>query len=174
MSNFNVASVKQILLASLDLPNTSQQSILISCMDASAYCDKSFSRKEYYEIHVKRCSSKTKENLKFDCDQCEKTFDNKRLLARHKRKIHMWNLPWNFLIAAYIRKSYQTSTCKKSREILQILQEIICQCSKFKETHAKCTVINRLERNLTMTLNKSTRYWQVLREYENKIYNGVK
>ena len=35
-------------------------------------------------------------------------------------------------------------------------------------------VINRLERNLTMTLNKSTRYWQVLREYENKIYNGVK
>ena len=35
MSNFNVASVKQILLASLDLPNTSQQSILISCTDAS-------------------------------------------------------------------------------------------------------------------------------------------
>ena len=35
-------------------------------------------------------------------------------------------------------------------------------------------VINRLERNLTMTTNKSTRYWQVLREYENKIYNGVK
>ena len=35
-------------------------------------------------------------------------------------------------------------------------------------------VINRLERNLTMTMNKSTRYWQVLREYENKIYSGVK
>ena len=34
-------------------------------------------------------------------------------------------------------------------------------------------VINRLERNLTMTINKSTRYWQVLREYENNIYNGV-
>ena len=30
-----MASVKQILLASLDLPNTSQQSILISCSDAS-------------------------------------------------------------------------------------------------------------------------------------------
>ena len=32
-------------------------------------------------------------------------------------------------------------------------------------------VINRLERNLTRTMN---RYWQVLREYENKIYKGVK
>ena len=35
-------------------------------------------------------------------------------------------------------------------------------------------VINRIERNLTMTLNKSTRYWQVLRDYENKLYNGLK
>ena len=35
-------------------------------------------------------------------------------------------------------------------------------------------VINRIERNLTMTLNKSTRYWQVLRDYENKLYSGLK
>ena len=35
-------------------------------------------------------------------------------------------------------------------------------------------VINRIERNLTMTLNKSTQYWQVLRDYENKLYNGLK
>ena len=85
MSNFNVASVKQILLASLDIPNTSQQSIL-------------------------------------------------------RERPGMIN------------------------KILRLEQE-------GEHIHA---VINRLERNLTMTLNKSTRYWQVLREYENKIYNGVK
>ena len=61
----------------------------IDFMYGCLYCDKSFSRKEYSEIHVERCSSKTKENLKFDCDQCEKTFDNKRLLARHKRNNHV-------------------------------------------------------------------------------------
>ena len=61
----------------------------IDFMYGCLYCDKSFSRKEYYEIHVERCSSKTKENLKFDCDQCEKKFDNKRLLARHKRNNHV-------------------------------------------------------------------------------------
>ena len=94
----------------------------IDFMYGCLYCDKSFSRKEYYEIHVERCSSKTKENLKFDCDQCEKTFDNKRLLARHKRNNH-------------------------------VTEKITCE---------------------TMIMNKSTRYWQVLREYENKIYNGVK
>ena len=75
MSNFNVASVKQISLASLDLPNTSQQSILISCTDASTVtkvspemqaikkpseitlgCDKSFFRnainQEVLENHI--------------------------------------------------------------------------------------------------------------------------
>ena len=61
----------------------------IDFMYGCLYCDKSFSRKEYYEIHVERCSSKTKENLKIDCDQCEKTFDTKRLLARHKRNNHV-------------------------------------------------------------------------------------
>ena len=35
MSNINVASVKHIFLASLDLPNISQRSILILCMVAS-------------------------------------------------------------------------------------------------------------------------------------------
>ena len=68
---------------------------------------------------------KTIENVNFDCDQCEKTFDTKRLLTRQEGE----------------------------------------------HIHA---VINRLERNLTRTMNKSTCYWQVLREYENKIYKGVK
>ena len=75
-----------------------------------------------YKIHDEKCSNKTKDNLKSDCDQCEKTFDTKRLLARHKRNNH-------------------------------VTEKFTCE---------------------TMTMNKSTRYWHVLREYENKIYNGVK
>ena len=42
------------------------------------------------------------------------------------------------------------------------------------EQEGEHAVINRIERNLTMTLNKSTRYWQVLRDYENKLYSGLK
>ena len=88
MSNFNVASVKQILLASLDLPNTSQQSILISCTDASTVTKVSPER-NIMKSMLKDVAAKQEENLKFDCDQCEKTFDNKRLLARHKRNNHV-------------------------------------------------------------------------------------
>ena len=61
-------------------------------------------------------------------------------------------------------KTCQKLTFETIKQILRLEQE-------GEHIHA---VINRLERNLTMTLNKSTRYWQVLREYENKIYNGVK
>ena len=50
-----------------------------------------------------------------------------------------------------------------------IINKILCL-----EQEGEHAVINRIERNLTMTLNKSTRYWQVLREYENKLYNGLK
>ena len=55
-------------------------------------------------------------------------------------------------------------TEKLKKKILRLEQE-------GEHLHA---VINRIERNLTMTLNKSTRYWQVLRDYENKLYNGLK
>ena len=57
------------------------------------------------------------------------------------------------------------------REEPGMINKILCLEQEEEHIHA---VINRLERNLTMALNKSTCYWQILREYENKIYNGVK
>ena len=53
----------------------------------------------------------------------------------------------------------------------KIINKILRLKQEGEHLHA---VINRIERNLTMTLNKSTRYWQVLRDYENKLYNGLK
>ena len=57
------------------------------------------------------------------------------------------------------------------REKPGIINKILRLEQEGEHLHA---VINRIERNLTMTLNKSTRYWQVLRDYENKLYSGLK
>ncbi len=34
--------------------------------------------------------------------------------------------------------------------------------------------MNRLETKHNSTMNKSTRYWQMLKDYENKLYDGEK
>ena len=142
MSNFNVASVKQILLASLDLPNTSQQSILISCTDASTVT----------KVSLRKPTKEEDEEMAKQCENFCKIFPERSLT----RKM----IELSLVMPTIIRRERPGMINK----ILRLEQE-------GEHIHA---VINRLERNLTMTTNKSTRYWQVLREYENKIYNGVK
>ena len=71
MSDFNVASVKHIFCKSGFTKHITTKHI--DFMYGCLYCEKSFSRREYYKIHVEKCSNKTTENRKFGCDQCERT-----------------------------------------------------------------------------------------------------
>ena len=61
MSDFNVASVKHIFCKSGFTKHITTKHI--DFMYGCLYWEKSFSRREYYKIHVEKCSNKTTESL---------------------------------------------------------------------------------------------------------------
>ena len=135
---------KKVLIRHLTLHNNEK-------LDCSI-CNKSFGSKFHLQKHDKRHNNR---ELLFECGQCGNNFWSKSSLTKHTQTKHN-----NFVFG-----------CLYWSERPGIINKILRLKQEGEHLHA---VINRIERNLTMTLNKSTRYWQVLRDYENKLYNGLK
>ena len=102
------------------------------------------------------------------CQVCGKDFVQRQGLTRHIRSVH------EFVIDSIINDVFRISNKKtlKNNETPSCKQ---CDtCGKSYRTnfnlkrHQRQT---RLETKFNMILNKSKRYWHMLKEYENKLYN---
>ena len=58
---------------------TKHNNFVFGCL----YCSKSFPRKDCYDIHVEKYKDK---NVGLNCDNCQKSFTNKRQLARNHQQ----------------------------------------------------------------------------------------
>ena len=128
-------------------------------------CPKTFARKDYLLKHMESCEKKMFSHAKeTNCDECEKTFDCSKKLNLHKRnnhgnkKFYCDNVAELSLVMPKFVREEEPGMINK---ILRLEQE-------GESIHAK---MNRLEAKFRMILNKSQRYWSMLKEYENKLYN---
>ena len=120
-------------------------------------CNRKFSSKDYLRDH-----EKTHIEVDFECDHCQELFKNKQSLKQHVKTIHgnkalVCMAELSLVMPKFVREEEPGMINK----ILRLVQE-------GESIHAK---MNRLEAKFRMILNKSQRYWSMLKEYENKLYN---
>ena len=76
---FECGQCGKTFLSKSSLTKHTQTNFVFGCL----YCSKSFPRKDCYDIHVEKYKDK---NVGLNCDNCQKSFTNKRQLARNHQQ----------------------------------------------------------------------------------------